>query len=74
MSGEKQYVLNLLNMGRSDNLARAWAAFRGADFATMTKEYGESGKTGFEVLADHILDEKRLREVIAWVQNLPDEA
>lgn len=69
----KKALLEILHAQGGDNLARAWAAFRGLDYLDMCRKRDALGRSGFDVLADHILAEQRHHELIAWVQNLPEE-
>lgn len=64
----KDLALHALDQLRSDDLARARRAFANHTPEQMQQEYGESGKTCAEILADYESFNGEINAAIAWVQ------
>lgn len=69
---EKEYILDVLKAREHDNLARAWMQFRNAEYETMLREYGSSGKTCFEILGEYIGQLATHKQAIRWLESRED--
>ena len=67
----KATALQALENMRGDNLHRAQAAFRNCTPEQMAQEYGRSGKTRAEILAECEAHENRVNLAIAWIKAAP---
>ena len=68
MVTNKEYVLQVLEMSRGDDLARAqMTAKRGVP---LDKEYGHSGQTLRQIIEGYMEDKRIHDEAIAWVRSL----
>jgi hypothetical protein len=64
----KKTVLAALERARGDDLARARIAFRNRTPAQMQEQYGLSGKTCAQIVAEYEEHEAEINEAIAWVK------
>jgi uncharacterized protein (DUF433 family) len=60
--------MQVLEKSRGDDLARARLAFSGMTPTQMQEQYGCSGKTRAQILADYEMRNKQVDEAIAWVR------
>lgn len=67
MNVHKALTLEALETLRGDNLHRARNAFRNCTPAELAAEYGQSGKTRAEILADYEAHDAKVTAAIAWV-------
>lgn len=68
----KMRALAMILAGFGDDLERSKAAFKGLAARVMDSEYGQSGKTRYQIIADY---EKRREEDIAaydWAARQPE--
>lgn len=64
----KELAIQALENMKSDDLYRARAAFRGMTSKQMQEQYGQSGKTREQIIADYEKHEDRVNAAIAWVR------
>jgi hypothetical protein len=67
MTEQKRLEISALEHMRGDNLRRARAAFRNCTPKEMGEQYGQSGKTRAEMLAEYEAHEAKVNAAIAWV-------
>jgi hypothetical protein len=68
----KEIAIRALRDARGDNFERAKAAFAGLTDEQMQQEYGQSGRTRAEILADYGAHVREINAAIEWVQSRPD--
>ena len=69
----KEDVLNIVKSalaGSEDNLYRANLQFGKMTPEQLKKEYGQSGKTCGEVLQGYRDENERLKQCVAWVEDV----
>ena len=66
----KNTILSALAQYRGDDLERAKAAFRGCSPAQMQEQYGASGKTRAEIVADYQRHADRVSAAVAAIKAL----
>lgn len=66
---ERKTALQALDMLRGDDLWRARMAFKGKSKSEMDQQWGQSGRTCAEILADYEAHEARVNSAIHWVKN-----
>ena len=64
----KATLLRALEQHRGDNLYLARAAFRNCTPEQMQQEYGQSGQTRAQILADYEAHEREVDAAVAWVK------
>jgi hypothetical protein len=69
MSDCKQFVVNVLEQMRGDDLQRARFRFRHYTEEQMNKPYGQSDRTPVEILAMYEAHETQVNAAIAWVKS-----
>lgn len=69
---KKAYALNSVEYRKGDDLQRARAAFRGFDATAMDRQYGQSGKTPRQILAEYEAHNAEVDEVLAWLKGKLD--
>ena len=69
MSDPKALAIRALELLKGDNFARASFAFRGMSPEQMKEQYGYSGKTRAEMLAEYEKHETDVTAAIDWVQS-----
>lgn len=70
MNQHKDLVIRALVNMRGDDLARARRAFAGLSNFEMSQEYGSSGKTKAEILAEYEEYNEQISAAIVWVDSL----
>lgn len=68
MNEHKQLALRALEQMRGDDLYRARAAFRNCTPEQMHQQWGNSGKTRAEILADYEAHDARVTAAVEWVR------
>ena len=68
MNEHKQLVIKALYQMTGDNLERARSAFRNKTPEQMQEQYGLSGQTCAEILAEYEEYEAKVDAAIAWVE------
>lgn len=68
MNEHQKLAIYALECHKSDDTARARHAFRGMTSQQMQKQYGASGKTCAEVLADYEASDAKVDKAIQWVK------
>lgn len=68
MNEHKKLALRALENLRGDDLERARSAFRNCTSAQMQEQYGQSGKTRAEILADYEADRAKINAAIDWLK------
>lgn len=68
MNEHKQLAIKALSQMKGDNLARARFAFRNKTPEQMQEEYGLSGQTCAEIVAEYEEYEAKVDAAIAWVE------
>lgn len=63
----KNYIIELLENQRGDNLIRARHAFSSCTPEQMQEEYGQSGKTRQQILDDYEAYDAQITAAINWV-------
>ncbi len=66
---EKQLAIQALENMRGDDLYRARAAFRRCSPQQMNEQYGESGKTRAQIIAEYEAFESKVNAAIDWVKS-----
>lgn len=66
----RRFVLGALENAMGDDLYRAQRAFRGLTSEQMNQQYGESGKTRNEILAEYEAHRDRVQDAMDWVNRL----
>ena len=66
----REFAIKSVRETRGDNYERAKMAFSGLPEEQMAKEYGESGKTRAEILAQYKRHTDNCAETIAWLESL----
>jgi hypothetical protein len=66
-SNPRDLAIQGLKRMKGDDLHRARAAFRNYTPEQMQKEYGQSGDTPAQILADYEAYERKIDEAILWV-------
>lgn len=70
MNEYKELAIQALQNMKGDDTYRARAAFRGLSFEQMQKEqYGESGKTRAQILAEYEAHDAKIDAAISWVRS-----
>ncbi len=64
----KQTILAALQQARGDDTARAKQCFRFCSPAQMQEEFGMSGKTRAEVLAEYEASDREIDTAIEWTK------
>jgi hypothetical protein len=64
----KQTILTALETYRGDDLYRARSAFRHCTHEELNSEYGQSGKTRAEIIAEYEAREAKINAAIADVE------
>ena len=70
MNQHKDLVIRALVNMRGDDLARARRAFAGLSNFEMSQEYGSSGKTKAEILAEYEEYNEQISAALTWVESL----
>lgn len=65
----KELAIKALESMKGDDLLRARAAFRGCTESEMGYEYGMSGKTRRQILAEYEEHAAQVDAAIAWVRS-----
>lgn len=68
MNQHKNLAIRALSQMRSDDLERAKAAFRNCTQDQMQEQYGQSGKTLTEIIAEYEAHSAKVDAAIAWVR------
>lgn len=68
MKTPKEFTLYVLQCHKGDDLYRARAAFKGLTPEQMQREYGQSGQTCAEIIAQYEANEAEVNAAIAWVE------
>ena len=63
----KQTTFNALRQMRGDDLERAKAAFRGCPPSVMKQEYGQSGKTRNQIIAEYEAHVANIQAAVDWL-------
>jgi hypothetical protein len=71
MSDHKRLAVQALQNMRGDDLARARWTFKRYTPAQMQEEYGASGRTCAQVLAEYEASDARIDAAIKWVEAQP---
>lgn len=66
----KDLVIRALVSMQGDDLARARRAFSGLSDFEMSQEYGSSGKTRAEILAEYEEHSEQISAAITWVKSM----
>lgn len=69
MNKHKQLAVKALSQMKGDNLARALSAFRNKTPEQMQEQYGLSGQTCAEILAEYEEYEAKVDAAILWVES-----
>lgn len=69
MSEEQELAIRGLENLKGDNLALAKHAFRNCTIDQMNMQYGASGKTRAEILAEYESHEAKVQRAIEWVKS-----
>ena len=70
MTDEKKMTLAALQQAKGDNLERATHSFRGMSESVLDEQFGQSGQTHREVLAEYQDHRDRVNKAIEWVEGL----
>lgn len=68
MNEHQKLAIQALGNMRGDDLCRARNAFKGCTPEQMGEQYGQSGKTRREILAEYEEHEERVNAAIQWVK------
>lgn len=68
MNGHKELAIRALENMMGDDAARARIEFRGLTIKQMQEQYGQSGRTREQVLAEYEGYEAKVRAAIDWVK------
>lgn len=68
MNQHQELAIRALGNMMGDNTARARAAFRNRTPEQMQEEYGQSGQTCAQILADHEAHDAKIQAAIDWVK------
>lgn len=66
----KETIIHALNNHRGDDLERAKSGFRGLPDSEMDKQYGQSGKTRRQMIAEYQQHVDRVEKAIREVEAL----
>lgn len=66
----RAFAITALERMRGDDFYRAKAAFRNYTPEEMQKQYGVSGRTCAEILAEYEEFDTKVSETIAWVKSV----
>jgi hypothetical protein len=72
MSNPRETVLRVLKGAKGDDSYRAKMAFRNLSPEQMAKEYGESGKTHYQIIQEYEAHDKKIEEAIKWVTKVKE--
>ena len=70
MNEHQELAIRALRALRSDDTAKAKAAFRDMTPKQMQEQHGKSGMTRAEILAGYEANDARIDAAIAWVQQV----
>jgi hypothetical protein len=68
MNEHQELAIRALGNMMGDNTARARAAFRNRTPAQMQEQYGQSGQTCAQILADYEEHDAKVQAAIDWVK------
>lgn len=68
----RQTLRAAIRQYRSDDLERAQFAFYGLKPAQMAEQFGESGKTRAEILAEYQQHARNCTEALEWLERQKD--
>lgn len=68
MKQHKDLAIRALSSMRGDDLERAKSAFRNCTQIEMQQQYGQSGKTRAEIIAEYEAHSAKIDAAIAWVR------
>lgn len=68
MNQRQQLAIKALQGMKGDNTARARAAFRHYTPEQMQQQYGQSGQTCAQILADYKAHDAKVQAAIDWVK------
>jgi len=69
MEDYKDYILRMVKMQTGDNLERAKAAFRNLSDDDLDRQYGQSGQTCRQILAEYQTARDYHVKAIAWLED-----
>ena len=69
----KDFIIDCIEQARGDDLYRAKRAFEYCTNEEMSEEYGSSGKTRTEVLAEYIAHDAKCTCAINWLEKISSE-
>lgn len=64
----KQTLLSALSQYRGDDYARASNAFRRCSEAALDEQYGQSGKTPRQILAEYAAHDAKVQAAVDYVE------
>ncbi len=67
----KQLAIKALEQMKGDDLYRAQSAFAGMTDKELDAQYGESGKTRRQIIAEYKEHDTAVDAAIRWVKSLP---
>jgi hypothetical protein len=74
MSEHKKLAIQALHNMRGDDLYRARAAFQNCTPEQMHGQWGMSGKTRAEILAEYETYDAKVTAAIAWIESIQEPA
>jgi hypothetical protein len=72
MNEHQELAIRALENTIGDNTARAHAAFRNLTPEQMQEQYGQSGQTCAQILADYEAHDNKVQAAIDWVKAQKD--
>ena len=66
----KALTIRAVQNAKGDDLYRARAAFKGLSEKQINEEYGESGKTRNEIIAEYEAHESQHDAAIGWIKSI----
>ena len=73
MNEHQKYVIQVLETVKGDDLYRARMAFKNLTMDQMNQEYGQSGKTCAQIIAEYEEHDARVNALIDWVSRQTGE-